>query len=186
MSWFSLLVRRSEEVDGFCCLTCFSPSCVRDMGWEMIGEKTGIHKSFTINSSHATGLELLEPPRSSSTKLLFCPNLLLIIFKPHTVSPSSKKIKLCILDKINKSEAICNSMSQIHLGPARDEQVYFGCKNMYRFSFRCLLYWCDALVPQFKGILIVLWKCAKALRRHISHFYYFCDFRVVTGVMNIE
>ena len=131
MSWFSLLV--SEEVDGFCCLTCFSPSCVRDMGWEMIGEKTGIHKSFTINSSHATGLELLEPPRSSSTKLLFCPNLLvLIIFKPHTVSPSSKKIKLCILDKVNKSEAICNSMSQIHLGwdPARDEQVYFGCKNI--------------------------------------------------------
>ena len=103
---------------------------VRDMGWEMIGEKTGIHKSFTINSSHATGLELLEPPRSSSTKLLFCPNLLLIIFKPHTVSPRSKKIKLCILDKINKSEAICNSMSQIHLGPARDEQVYFGCKNI--------------------------------------------------------
>ena len=49
-------------------LAChFVFSCGRDMGWEMIWEKTGIHKSFTINSSHATPLEDT-----------FCPNLMMI------------------------------------------------------------------------------------------------------------
>ena len=85
MSW--LVDEGSRSMMDLACHFVFS--CGRDMGWEMIWEKTGIHKSFTINSSHATPLEDT-----------FCPNLMMITMPLENilVQNSGKKGMLPLIE----------------------------------------------------------------------------------------